>query len=77
MRYDPDLALSLSVLSDRLEEAGETESAIEATEEGLRLMRPYAERYPDSQHGRLYKVMQNDLARLTGGDSGSDSDEPK
>ena len=76
-RYESDLALRLSVLSDRLEEEGETESAIEATEEAIHLMRPYAERYPDSEHGRLYRVMQEDLARLTGGDNRCGSDESK
>ena len=30
-------------------------------------MRPYAKRYPDSEDGRLYGEMQQDLERLTGG----------
>ena len=66
-RYEPDLARSISVMSDRLEEQGQTKAAIEATGEALRLMRPYAEGYPDSEHGRLFQVMQQDLERLTGG----------
>ena len=76
-RYEPDLARSLSVLSDRIEEAGETGSAIEAREEALHFMRPYAERYPESEHGRLYRVMQDALARLTDGDNRGGADDSK
>ncbi|MCH7887887.1 MAG: tetratricopeptide repeat protein [Proteobacteria bacterium] len=65
-RYEPDLARSLSVLSHRLEEQGQSEPAIKAAEEALRLIRPYADRYPESEHGHGYKVIQRDLARLTG-----------
>ena len=74
-RYEPDLAKSLSVLSNRLEEQGQTDPAIEATEEALRLMRPYAVRYPDSGHGRLHRVMERDLARLTGRENQGTSNE--
>ena len=76
-RYEPDLANSLLVLSDRLEEAGQIELAIDATEEALHLMRPFAERYPDSEHERRYRKMQEDLARLTDGDNHGGSDKPK
>ena len=64
-RYKPDLAKSVSVLSNRFEEQGQIKDAIEATEEALELMRLYAERYPDSDNGRHYRVMQRDLERLT------------
>ncbi len=76
-RYEPDLAKNLSVLSDRLEEQGQRDPAIEATEEALRLMRPYAVRYPDSAHGRLYEVMQGDLARFTGAEKPGASNKPE
>ncbi|MCH2488486.1 MAG: hypothetical protein MK010_12235 [Erythrobacter sp.] len=62
-------------MSDRLEEQGQTKRAIEATKEALQLMRPYAERYPDSEHGRLYGVMQRDFARLTGSEKPDTSDD--
>ncbi len=74
-RYEPDLAGSLSVLSDRLEERGQTEAAIEATEEALRRLRPHAEQYPDSEHGRRYRMMETDLARLTGRENRGTSNE--
>ena len=76
-RYEPDLARSISVLSDRLEGQGQTKAAIEAAEEALQLIRPYAERYSESEHGRLYGVIQQDLERLTGGtkpDTSGDSE---
>ncbi len=67
--------MSLSVLSDRLEKQGRTDPAIEATEEALRRMRPYAERYPESEHGRRYRMMETDLARLTGQENQGTSDD--
>lgn len=66
-RYEPDLARSISVISDRLEEQGQTNAAIAATGEALQLMRPYAEHYPDREHERFYGVMQQDLGRLSSG----------
>ena len=40
-------------------------------------MQPYAERYTDSEHKRLYEVIQEDLVRLTVSDHPNDSDVPK
>ena len=76
-RYEPDLGRSLSVLSDQLEKAEDNDAALDATEEAIRLIRPYAERFPGTRSARLLEVMQSDLARLKGGDGRTGSDQTK
>jgi hypothetical protein len=64
VRYEPDLARSLSVRSDRLAEVGQIADALDAAREASALIQPYAERWPDGPHGRLGRVIENDIRRL-------------
>lgn len=59
------MAVSLSVLGDRLEEAGDTNKALERCEEALGLFRKNAERAPGFV-GRYLAAVERDLERLKG-----------
>ena len=62
-RFEPDLASSLNNLSNRQFETGKVSAAQATINEAIELIRPYAEKYPQSTFGRWYGMMQSNRDR--------------
>ena len=66
-RYETDLARSMGSLGSILRKEGRIPEAVDAFQEGIGLIEPYAARYPDGPASRLLQGLQNHLRWTEGG----------
>ena len=62
-KFLPDLATSLGVRGDILMQTGDSDQAVTYYLRAIEILAPFAEQYPNSFAGRMYKEIQRDLAK--------------
>jgi tetratricopeptide (TPR) repeat protein len=67
-RFEPDLATSLGAMGSYLHADGQAAKARAAFEEGVRIVQPHAERYPEGPEDRLLANLRREIESLDAGD---------
>ena len=66
-RFEPDLARSLGALGTHLGTNGKITEAAEAFREGIEIVKPHAERFPNGRSAQLLSNLENGLRQTVTG----------